>query len=162
MAGTILENLSGKKLSILVGTLLICQLICFLIGGLIGNWIVSLSSLTGKHLLKVRNNFHLFCLQLRCQLTCKQFWEPYARTFPAHLMTPPNGSIHAARGNVLAFIHPTWNDMMFDWPIKLCLCLRYAMFWTMLNQALSVHCAFSNWILLLLIVRCHFHVRVKP
>lgn len=37
MAGTILENLSGKKLSILVGTLLVCQLICFLIGGLIGN-----------------------------------------------------------------------------------------------------------------------------
>lgn len=36
MAGTILENLSGKKLSILVGTLLVCQVICFLIGGLIG------------------------------------------------------------------------------------------------------------------------------
>lgn len=36
MSGTILENLSGKKISILVGSLLVCQLICFLIGGLIG------------------------------------------------------------------------------------------------------------------------------
>lgn len=36
MAGTILENLSGKKLTILVSILLICQLICFLIGGLMG------------------------------------------------------------------------------------------------------------------------------
>ena len=34
--GTILENLSGKKLSILVSTLLLMQLTCFLIGGLIG------------------------------------------------------------------------------------------------------------------------------
>lgn len=39
MAGTILENLSGKKLSILVGTLLVCQVVCFLIGGLIGKLI---------------------------------------------------------------------------------------------------------------------------
>lgn len=36
MSGTILENLSGKKLTILVSFLLLCQLICFLIGGLIG------------------------------------------------------------------------------------------------------------------------------
>lgn len=36
MAGTILENLSGKKLTILVVALLVCQLVCFLIGGLIG------------------------------------------------------------------------------------------------------------------------------
>ncbi|XP_055374677.1 protein wntless [Condylostylus longicornis] len=33
--GTILENLSGKKLTILVSCLLILQIICFLIGGLI-------------------------------------------------------------------------------------------------------------------------------
>lgn len=36
MAGTILENLSGRKLTMLVASLLICQVICFLIGGLIG------------------------------------------------------------------------------------------------------------------------------
>lgn len=36
MSGTILENLSGKKLTILVSFLMFCQLICFLIGGLIG------------------------------------------------------------------------------------------------------------------------------
>ncbi|CRK99287.1 CLUMA_CG012559, isoform A [Clunio marinus] len=35
MSGTILENLSGKKLTILVSFLLFCQLICFLIGGLL-------------------------------------------------------------------------------------------------------------------------------
>jgi hypothetical protein len=36
MSGTILENLSGRKLAILVSSLLFGQLICFLIGGLIG------------------------------------------------------------------------------------------------------------------------------
>ncbi|KAK5641686.1 hypothetical protein RI129_010233 [Pyrocoelia pectoralis] len=35
MPGTILENLSGRKLSILVGILLICQIACFLIGGFV-------------------------------------------------------------------------------------------------------------------------------
>eukprot|EP00099_Drosophila_melanogaster_P021269 NP_648445.1 wntless, isoform A [Drosophila melanogaster] len=34
MSGTILENLSGRKLSILVATLLLCQVLCFLLGGL--------------------------------------------------------------------------------------------------------------------------------
>lgn len=32
MPGTILENLSGKKLSILISVFLICQLACFLLG----------------------------------------------------------------------------------------------------------------------------------
>ncbi|XP_073999634.1 wnt ligand secretion mediator [Rhodnius prolixus] len=35
MSGTVLENLSGKKLTILVSFLLISQTVCFLIGGLI-------------------------------------------------------------------------------------------------------------------------------
>lgn len=35
MAGTILENLSGKKLAILVSIILLCQIACFLVGGLI-------------------------------------------------------------------------------------------------------------------------------
>lgn len=34
--GVILENLSGKKLFVLVSSLLFCQLACFLIGGLVG------------------------------------------------------------------------------------------------------------------------------
>lgn len=34
MSGTILENLSGRKLSILVSCLLLCQVACFLLGGL--------------------------------------------------------------------------------------------------------------------------------
>lgn len=34
MSGTILENLSGRKLSILVSLLLLCQVACFLLGGL--------------------------------------------------------------------------------------------------------------------------------
>lgn len=41
MAGTILENLSTKKLTVLVVSLLVCQFICFLIGGLIGIRFVS-------------------------------------------------------------------------------------------------------------------------
>ena len=36
MSGTVLENLSGKKLSVLVFCFLLCQVACFLIGGLIG------------------------------------------------------------------------------------------------------------------------------
>ncbi|XP_076042789.1 protein wntless-like isoform X2 [Oratosquilla oratoria] len=35
MAGAIIENLSGRKLSILIGGLMLCQLVCFLVGGLI-------------------------------------------------------------------------------------------------------------------------------
>ncbi|GLH11570.1 hypothetical protein R5R35_006830 [Gryllus longicercus] len=35
MPGAILENLSGRKLSILISLLLICQVVCFLIGGFI-------------------------------------------------------------------------------------------------------------------------------
>lgn len=126
MAGTILENLSGKKLSILVGTLLICQVICFLIGGLIGNFSIIFLTPEENDSLRVWNNFCWFFMQLPFQPTCKQFWEPYAKTFPAHSMTPPNGSIHAATANVIGFLNPTWNDMMFDWPIKLYLYFRYA------------------------------------
>lgn len=36
MSGTILENLSGRKLGIIIGGLLVLQIVCFLIGGLIG------------------------------------------------------------------------------------------------------------------------------
>ena len=36
MAGSIIENLSGRKLAILIGFLSVCQLACFLVGGLIG------------------------------------------------------------------------------------------------------------------------------
>lgn len=35
MPGAILENLSGRKLAVLISLLLICQVICFLIGGLV-------------------------------------------------------------------------------------------------------------------------------
>ncbi|XP_028029413.1 protein wntless [Bombyx mandarina] len=35
MTGTIIENLSGRKLAVLVTFLLLCQLTCFLIGGLV-------------------------------------------------------------------------------------------------------------------------------
>lgn len=50
MSGTILENLSGRKLAILVSSLLFCQIICFLIGGLIGK----------KFLLFTHNFFLIF------------------------------------------------------------------------------------------------------
>lgn len=33
--GTVIENLSGRKLGILVGVLVLCQVFCFLIGGLV-------------------------------------------------------------------------------------------------------------------------------
>lgn len=40
MTGTILENLSGRKLTILVSCLLIGQFLCFLVGGLLGKFLV--------------------------------------------------------------------------------------------------------------------------
>ena len=54
MSGTILENLSGKKLTVLVSFLFVCQFICFLIGGLVGE-----SSL--KFFL-INNENQTFCL----------------------------------------------------------------------------------------------------
>ncbi|KAG4072009.1 hypothetical protein HA402_010946 [Bradysia odoriphaga] len=47
MTGTILENLSTKKLTILVVSLLICQFVCFLIGGLIAPIPASVQSILG-------------------------------------------------------------------------------------------------------------------
>ena len=48
MPGAILENLSGRKLAVLISLLLICQVICFLIGGLVAptpasaeNWLAT-------------------------------------------------------------------------------------------------------------------------
>lgn len=35
MTGTIIENLSGRKLAVLVSFLFLCQIVCFLIGGLV-------------------------------------------------------------------------------------------------------------------------------
>lgn len=35
MAGAIIENLSGRKLAVLISILMICQFVCFLVGGLI-------------------------------------------------------------------------------------------------------------------------------
>ncbi|CAG4939684.1 unnamed protein product [Colias eurytheme] len=35
MTGTVLENLSGRKLAVLISFLLLCQVVCFLIGGLV-------------------------------------------------------------------------------------------------------------------------------
>ena len=35
MPGAILENLSGRKLAVLISLLLVCQVVCFLIGGLV-------------------------------------------------------------------------------------------------------------------------------
>lgn len=60
MAGTILENLSGKKLSILVGTLLICQLVCFLIGGLVGMLMMNEQT----SFLESLNHFFLIAMKL--------------------------------------------------------------------------------------------------
>lgn len=40
MAGTVLENLSNRKLFVLTSTLLICQVVCFLIGGLVGEYLI--------------------------------------------------------------------------------------------------------------------------
>ncbi|XP_047493046.1 protein wntless-like isoform X1 [Penaeus chinensis] len=47
MAGAIIENLSGRKLGILIGFLMICQIACFLVGGLIAPSPSSVMSMLG-------------------------------------------------------------------------------------------------------------------
>lgn len=47
MTGTIIENLSGRKLAVLVSFLLVCQLTCFLIGGLVAPMPANTQSILG-------------------------------------------------------------------------------------------------------------------
>lgn len=54
--GVILENLSGKKLFVLVLVLFICQIGCFLLGGLIGTFVVC-----RFFILRYRNMLTLIC-----------------------------------------------------------------------------------------------------
>ncbi|KAJ8866839.1 hypothetical protein PR048_032700 [Dryococelus australis] len=56
MTGAVLENLSGKKLAILIGILLICQVICFLIGGLIAPTPTSAESMLATKCFDSGNN----------------------------------------------------------------------------------------------------------
>lgn len=55
MAGTVIENLSGRKLFIIVGFLLICQLFCFLVGGLMGKCPTLIHTPASAHLLMSLN-----------------------------------------------------------------------------------------------------------
>ncbi|XP_020707803.2 protein wntless isoform X1 [Athalia rosae] len=56
MQGTIIENLSGKKLSVLVSLLIIGQIICFLIGGLIAPTPASSQNILGTPCEDIRIN----------------------------------------------------------------------------------------------------------
>ncbi|XP_061724332.1 protein wntless [Cydia pomonella] len=59
MTGTIIENLSGRKLAILVTFLLLCQLTCFLIGGLVAPLPANAQTILGtvcKDTLTVKND----------------------------------------------------------------------------------------------------------
>ncbi|XP_073962753.1 wnt ligand secretion mediator [Choristoneura fumiferana] len=59
MTGTIIENLSGRKLAVLVTFLLLCQLTCFLIGGLVAPLPANAQNILGttcKDTLKVKND----------------------------------------------------------------------------------------------------------
>ncbi|XP_052745145.1 protein wntless-like [Bicyclus anynana] len=47
MVGTIIKNLSGRKLTVLVTFLLLCQVVCFLIGGLVAPAPVNAQSILG-------------------------------------------------------------------------------------------------------------------
>ena len=38
MAGAVVENLSNRKLFVLISILLIFQIVCFLLGGLVGEY----------------------------------------------------------------------------------------------------------------------------
>jgi len=56
MQGTIIENLSGRKISVLVSLLLLCQVVCFLIGGLIAPTPSSAESILATKCLDPGNN----------------------------------------------------------------------------------------------------------
>ncbi|CAG9792799.1 unnamed protein product [Diatraea saccharalis] len=59
MTGTIIENLSGRKLAVLVTFLLLCQITCFLIGGLIAPTPANTQNILGtvcKDANKVKND----------------------------------------------------------------------------------------------------------
>lgn len=59
MTGTIIENLSGRKLAVLVTFLLLCQLTCFLIGGLVAPLPANAQNILGttcRDTLKVKND----------------------------------------------------------------------------------------------------------
>lgn len=56
MQGTIVENLSGKKLSVLVALLLLAQVVCFLIGGLIAPTPSSAYNVLGTNCVDRGNN----------------------------------------------------------------------------------------------------------
>ena len=43
MAGAVVENLSNRKLIVLISFLLLCLLLCFLLGGLVGKFKASVS-----------------------------------------------------------------------------------------------------------------------
>lgn len=56
MQGTIVENLSGRKLSVLVALLLLAQVVCFLIGGLIAPTPSSAYNVLGTNCVDTGNN----------------------------------------------------------------------------------------------------------
>ncbi|VVD00037.1 protein wntless [Leptidea sinapis] len=59
MTGTVLENLSGRKLAVLISFLLLCQLVCFLIGGLVAPMPANAQNILGtvcKDTTKVKND----------------------------------------------------------------------------------------------------------
>ncbi|EDW79572.1 uncharacterized protein Dwil_GK20551 [Drosophila willistoni] len=74
MSGTILENLSGRKLSILVSILLLCQVLCFLLGGIFApvpaGHLTILGSLCREN--HARQNDTNFFLYSRGDGACKQ------------------------------------------------------------------------------------------
>ena len=49
MAGAVVENLSNRKLIVLISFLLICLLVCFLLGGLVGKFKASVSKVFVIH-----------------------------------------------------------------------------------------------------------------
>uniref|UniRef100_T1IN05 Protein wntless n=1 Tax=Strigamia maritima TaxID=126957 RepID=T1IN05_STRMM len=60
MGGVIIENLSGRKLSVLVTSLLLCQIVCFLIGGLIAPAPSGVLPVTGTKCINDSNQQLLF------------------------------------------------------------------------------------------------------
>lgn len=82
MSGTILENLSGRKLTILVSFLLLCQLICFLIGGLIGK--------------NFHRNFHCIpCLYFDCL-----HFSSFASVYVLRHLAPVPSSVQTILGTI--------------------------------------------------------------
>lgn len=102
MPGVILENLSGRKLFVLVSILMILQVTCFLIGGLIAPSPSAVDSILATKCYDANFNQSWFYVRGKNPNRCR----------PAHLYDHPEKQIQVANQIVFAYQLPSPRDNM--------------------------------------------------